>query len=391
MQKQLALSRTVAASSALLLAACGSGGDASPTAPSSGGGPISSPVVYVANSVSNDVSAYRLDDATGALAAVPGSPFAAGVGPTSIAVSPSGRVVLVAHATSQDVWAYTRDAAGALRPVGGGPFPVGNGPLRALAFDPGGRFAYVAGDGITTLTVDPASGALERVAGSPFTDGQACSKGPSAVVASRQGVVYSATLGCISTLKIDATSGALSAIRGSPEVYSSRGVLGISPEGGHIYTSLAFRTGFDVLDTWYIDGESKGLLSALIECSSCAPPDFHASGDVNLAVVAHPSNAYWVYATTAARDTGAGALHSFHVDLSSDQLIGTASASAGRSPQGLAADPDGHYVFVASAQNIVQGYSVDATSGAAMPVAGALLPAGDHPVAVAISRPPHTP
>jgi len=43
--------------------------------------------VYVANRNSNDVSGYRIDATTGALTAISGSPFAAGSGPRSVAVS----------------------------------------------------------------------------------------------------------------------------------------------------------------------------------------------------------------------------------------------------------------------------------------------------------------
>jgi DNA-binding beta-propeller fold protein YncE len=44
--------------------------------------------VYVANSGSNDISAYTIDPTSGALTPVAGSPFAAGVNPSSIRVFP---------------------------------------------------------------------------------------------------------------------------------------------------------------------------------------------------------------------------------------------------------------------------------------------------------------
>ena len=48
---------------------------------------------YVANNGDNTVSAYTIDSSTGALRAVAGSPFAAGRGPGSMTVDPSGRFV----------------------------------------------------------------------------------------------------------------------------------------------------------------------------------------------------------------------------------------------------------------------------------------------------------
>ncbi len=123
---------------------------------------------------SGDVSAYAIDATTGALASVPGSPFAAGMGPRSVAVGPSGQFAYVANAASNDVSAYTIDAmTGALTPVAGSPFPAGSFPI-AVAVDSSGQFAYVANGGsnnVSAYTIDPATGALAEISGSPFAAG----------------------------------------------------------------------------------------------------------------------------------------------------------------------------------------------------------------------------
>ena len=54
---------------------------------------------YVVNQVSNSVSAYRIGE-NGALAPVPGSPFATGTLPLSVAVDPLGKFVYVANGDS---------------------------------------------------------------------------------------------------------------------------------------------------------------------------------------------------------------------------------------------------------------------------------------------------
>ena len=87
--------------------------------------------VYVANSGSNNVSAYTIDGATGALTAVPGSPFPADAGPFSVTVDPTGQFLYVANLnpSSNNVSAYTIDGAtGALTTVPGSPFPAGTSP-----------------------------------------------------------------------------------------------------------------------------------------------------------------------------------------------------------------------------------------------------------------------
>jgi len=82
--------------------------------------------VYVANSGSNNVSAYTIKPVTGALAAVVGSPFAAGSGPVSVTVDPAGQFAYVANLGSDNVSAFTiNPATGALAAVSGSPFPAG--------------------------------------------------------------------------------------------------------------------------------------------------------------------------------------------------------------------------------------------------------------------------
>jgi 6-phosphogluconolactonase (cycloisomerase 2 family) len=107
--------------------------------------------VYVPNELDNNVSGYSIDPATGALSPVSGSPFPAGTEPAPIAVNPSSRYVYVGNYASfscmpqpNDISAYTLDAAtGALTAISGSPFMTGNGPV-SVAVDPTDRFVYVA-------------------------------------------------------------------------------------------------------------------------------------------------------------------------------------------------------------------------------------------------------
>jgi 6-phosphogluconolactonase len=136
--------------------------------------------VYVAND--NHVSAYSINLTTGALAPVAGSPFPAGINPTSVAVDPLGRFVYVANlgvfsGSSGNVSAYRIGANGALTPVAGF-FPTGDNPF-SVAVDPLGRFVYVANaeflpdPGTVSAYRIGANGALTPVAGSPFPTGGA--------------------------------------------------------------------------------------------------------------------------------------------------------------------------------------------------------------------------
>ena len=81
--------------------------------------------VYVANSVSNNVSAYAIDAHTGALKQLRGSPFAAGEDPERLVIDPSGKFAFVVNVYSDNVFAYIIGGTGALKQVKGSPFGAG--------------------------------------------------------------------------------------------------------------------------------------------------------------------------------------------------------------------------------------------------------------------------
>src|SRR5260221_717894 len=96
--------------------------------------PLRAQFAYVANSESNNVSAYSIG-ANGALTPVPGSPFAAGIFPVSVAVDPTAKFAYVTNLVSNNVSAYSIGANGALTPVPGSPFAAGIAP-RSVAITP---------------------------------------------------------------------------------------------------------------------------------------------------------------------------------------------------------------------------------------------------------------
>jgi 6-phosphogluconolactonase len=171
--------------------------------------------VFVGNEGSNDLSAFAVNPATGALTALPGSPFAAGTDPQAMTFD--GSSLYVANAGSDNVYVYNIDvntgtlarpstfATGKnptsivlggsnsdffyvanhggsndisafryqdLMPVSGSPFPAGGSPL-SLAFGAGGKFLYSANPDVTNpsisgFSIDPISGVLVPLSGSPF-------------------------------------------------------------------------------------------------------------------------------------------------------------------------------------------------------------------------------
>jgi 6-phosphogluconolactonase len=212
--------------------------------------------VYVGNEGSNDVSGFTFNKTTGALTAVPGSPFAVGTDPKAMARS--GLVLYVANAGSANVSVYAIDPdTGALWAPGtiaggknsasivigpdlviylanhggsndisamnsdgtavpGSPFPTGGNPL-GLALGAGGKFLYSANPDATNptisgFTIDTATGALSPLGGSPFPLPVS-----NYIATDQTGAYLYVTVGTtIVGYAIDPTSGALAELPGFP-------------------------------------------------------------------------------------------------------------------------------------------------------------------------------
>ena len=110
---------------------------------------------YVANygsgTASHTVSAYTLDQTTGALTYVVS--YTPGTGPTSIAIDPTGKFAYVANSTSDDVSAYTISASGVLTAAASGAIAAETAPRSVAVADTGsGMYAYVANAGSGTVS-----------------------------------------------------------------------------------------------------------------------------------------------------------------------------------------------------------------------------------------------
>jgi 6-phosphogluconolactonase len=182
------------------------------------------------------VAAYAVKPQSGALTQVPGSPFGAGVLPSALAADPTGKFLYVANNGSNNVSAYTIDATnGALTPVHGSPFAAGNEPA-GIAADRTGRFVYVTNFNASTISaylIDAGSGALTPVVGSPFAT---CGH-PGAIVADpARDFLYVRYSSGICAYSIGAASGKLTPVAGSPfQSVSGFGGVAIDPAGKFVY------------------------------------------------------------------------------------------------------------------------------------------------------------
>ena len=209
--------------------------------------------LYVATSVTAGVRGYAIG-AGGALTEVPGSPFASGgTNTTGVAVTPAGNRLLATNRGPGDgsVAAYDiNQATGALTPVAGSPFAVaGIEDPNGIAIAPGGGRAFVTGDAaggtfaprVAVLDINQATGVLSQVAGSPFASGGSAEF---ATVVSPDGArlfVGNASLATptISVLDINQATGALAPVAGSPFAAAGRAPIGLalSPDGTRLFSA----------------------------------------------------------------------------------------------------------------------------------------------------------
>jgi 6-phosphogluconolactonase (cycloisomerase 2 family) len=133
---------------------------------------------------------------------------------------------------------------GALTPVPGSPYTAGTVP-QFITITPSGRFVYVTNFGDNTISgfsVDPANGSLTAIPGSPFTTGSE----PAGITVHQSGkwlykANYGSAVSTVSGFSINPTTGVLTALAGSPYTAATGGVravgLAIDPGGNFLYTA----------------------------------------------------------------------------------------------------------------------------------------------------------
>jgi 6-phosphogluconolactonase (cycloisomerase 2 family) len=182
---------------------------------------------YVASQNSNNVLAFSVNATSGALVAIAGAALPAG-SHDNIVLDPSGKFVLVVNVPTNitafgtvSVFAINQ-STGALTAVAGSPFNAGQVPY-GLAFGAGGKFVYVSNTGlsgtgnVSAYNFNSTSGVLSALAGSPFSlslDWLTSDRAGSFMYSP----LYNASFVSLGAAgySINATTGALSAIAGSP-------------------------------------------------------------------------------------------------------------------------------------------------------------------------------
>jgi 6-phosphogluconolactonase len=217
--------------------------------------------VYVTNQgPTGSVSGYAIDPNTGSLTPVPGSPFAAGNDPTWVSFTPNGKFAYVSNSGDNSVTAYSVDATGAFTAVGV-PYVDGGQNPGDLTVDFNGTHLYVPDQNtnqISVYAINQTDGTLTIVAGSPFAAGP----GPYLVniePTGRFAYVASGNGAGLYAYSIDAATGALTQLAGSPYVTGNFGSVSIDSSGQFAYES-SFQ---DSTITAYTINAVTGVLTAI--------------------------------------------------------------------------------------------------------------------------------
>jgi 6-phosphogluconolactonase (cycloisomerase 2 family) len=386
---------------------------------------LSSKFVYAAGgSAGNNIAAFRVNATTGALTSVEGSPFAGGDNPSSATVDPTGTLLYMTNQSSNDVWAYAINPAsgaltllktvrtqgapasiflskgttpvtytprfayvadfsaatvsvftidyttGALTQITGSPFPI---PVEAFTVttDPSGKFAYVTELGISAYTINATTGALTVVAGSPFSPAE---PGPTQVAVDPSGrFAYVANYSSdsdVSAYTINATTGALTAVSGSPfpAGYFPFSVT-VDPSGQFAY--VANESDNDV--SAYTINATTGALTQI----TGSP---FAAGNQPVSVTVDPSGKFAYVANNGDNDVSAYTINATTGALT--QITGSPFA-AGNQPVSVTVDPSGKFAYVANiGDNDVSAYTINAATGALTQITGSPFPAGSEPRSV---------
>jgi uncharacterized protein (TIGR03437 family) len=293
----------------------------------------------------------------GGLTAVPGSPFT--TGPSTVAVTTVlGRFAYAASFGGNNIYAFTiNPTTGALTPISGSPFAAGSGPF-GLTSDLSGRFLYSANyssSNISAFAIDPTTGALTAVPGSPFS-----ASGPASLAISGR-VLFVANYdgGNLGAYLIDNVTGALTPVSGSPfTAGASPNWVAVHPNGKFVY--VVNNNGSNV------SAYSVGANGALTQIPGSP---FAAGTEPDVIAILPRGNFAYV------SNYASGNISAYSINETTGALtpIPGSPFAAASGAFSVASDPAGQYLYAGNqgGSSSVSAYSINSTTGALTPISGA--------------------
>jgi 6-phosphogluconolactonase len=288
-----------------------------------------------------NIAVFSVNDATGALTPVPGSPFppGSGGGPYSVTFNPAGTLLATANDTFPGaVSVFAVSAEGALTEIPGSPFVTGGNASQSVAFSPDGKLLAASNfdsESVSLFSV-ASNGGLTLAPQSPFSAGN----GPIGVMFSPDGSLLAAADndlgGAVSVFSVNGR-GVASAVPGSPfPDAGSAFAVAFSPSGGVLATANIGGSDVSVFSVG-----STGVLSPLT-----GSPFAAGSGPISIAF-----NPAGTLLATANETGGVGIGTASVFEVSSDGALTPATERplvAGSYPSSVAFSPDGSLLAIAN-------------------------------------------
>ena len=351
--------------------------------------PSASKFAYVVGR-GGSVSSFTINATTGGLSTVAGSPFASGQSPYYAASDPAGKFLYVSDPSTPGIFAFSiNQTTGALTAIAGSPFQTESGELiTALVpvVDPSGQFLYVTDfdscdDGcrgaISAFKI-AADGSLTVVQGSPYptdyrTVGIAIHPSGQFVYAVNSGT------GDISAFQVNPTSGALTEIEGSPFAVGQfiLTFAAMYPSGGFLYV------------TGFAQTAGAGFVFPLAINSTTGAVSFTAGSQVaaGIAPIGIDVDAIdnFLYVANEGDSNGppvvSGSIFAYRINATTGALMpiaGSPFATAGSYPSQIAVDRSCRFLYATNnnvgspglAADYLLGFSIDPLAGTLTAVPG---------------------
>ncbi len=293
--------------------------------------------------------------------------------------------VYVTGPGTNETFEFREQANGSLVPLGTQNFPVGSNPV-ALVPHTSGDFLYIAdfsGNDVTLLDINKSSGNLSVPVStsivSPVNPANIFStdKGPVSLAMSPVSPFLYAvnqTASNVTAFTVDPGSGSLGIVQGSPfpiQPVSHPAVVAIAPAGNFLFVA----NGTEGTIAVFSIGGNGALAQAGL-------PTSVGAGAMPASIAVEHSGRF-LYVTDSAHNAVAGFAIQGNGALTP---ISGSPFAAGVTTLGLGIDPQGALLFVAnSGSNTVSAYAIDSSTGALGPVNGSPFPTGGvGPSAVAV-------
>jgi 6-phosphogluconolactonase (cycloisomerase 2 family) len=314
--------------------------------------PPKNQTAYVADLSQNNISAFTLDSTTGALSQILGSPFPANCnGPVAFAVTPAHKFLYVPCAFGNTFSGLAIDAnTGALTQVS--TFLSGNNPF-AGAIDPGGKFLYIAnsgGNSVTGYSINSATGEVAAIVGASVTTNFA----PNGLAIDPSGTflyVSAATgnNGDLEGFSIDPASGALKALAGSPFASFLATAVKVHSSGKYIYVA-------DEVNGVRAYSLNAGS-GALAEIAGSPFP----AGNEPFGIAVDPAGKFLYSANFVSNDVSGYTIDANSGKLTP---VAGSPFHVGRNPGKVTVDTMGKFVYVPSpSDNTIWGFTINGTTG----------------------------